>query len=204
MNPPKDPVLAAILSVIIPGLGQLYCRQWTRGIMFLVGALFLTILVPLLGILVWVWGIIDAYRTARALEGYADTGEGPVIEINKLRFPSVDFRKALPFIGIPLGIVALLVLVVAIVTFRSGLWNAGGSGEGLRKLIEKIENYKAKTGSYPASLETFIDPTDPIEKKQILDPWGNLYIYRPTEKGFDLFSAGRDGQPGTTDDVLPN
>ena len=201
MNPPKDPILAAILSLLIPGLGQFYCQQWMRGCLFLAGAFFLAILAGPLGIIVWIWGIFDAYRIAKALGGSTYTSEGPVIEATKLRLPPIDFRQALPFVGIPLGVVTLLVLVSAIMIFRSGLWKVGGSEENLQKLVEKIENHKSETGYYPNSLETLIDPTDPIEKKQILDQWGNLYIYRSGEKGFDLLSAGEDGRPGTADDV---
>jgi len=201
MNPPKDPILAAILSVLMPGLGQFYCQQWVRGCLFLAGAFFLTILAGPMGILVWVWGIFDAYRIAKALQGYTYTSDGPVIETTKFRLPQIDIRKVLPFIGIPLGIAALLVLVVTIVILRSDFLNIGGSKENLQKLVEKIENHKSETGSYPVSLETFIDPTDPIEKKQIIDRWGNLFVYRVTETGFDLFSAGEDGQPGTADDI---
>lgn len=201
MNPPKDPILAAILSVLMPGLGQFYCQQWMRGFLFLAGAFLLTILAGPLGLIVWLWGIFDAYRIAKTLQGGTYTSEGPVIEMSKLRFPKVDISRALPFIGIPLGVVALLALVATIVVFRSSLWKAGGTEETLQKLIERIENYKAQTSSYPDSLESLIDPTDPIEKKQILDRWGNVYIYRSTAKGFDLISAGKDGLPGTADDV---
>jgi len=37
----KSPALAGILSGLMPGLGQLYCRQWKKGIAFLIGALIL-------------------------------------------------------------------------------------------------------------------------------------------------------------------
>lgn len=33
----KSPVVAVLLSGLMPGLGQLYCRQWTKGIGCLVG-----------------------------------------------------------------------------------------------------------------------------------------------------------------------
>jgi hypothetical protein len=36
---PKNPTLAGILSGLMPGLGQFYCRQWGRGAGFLIGAL---------------------------------------------------------------------------------------------------------------------------------------------------------------------
>jgi general secretion pathway protein G len=45
----------------------------------------------------------------------------------------------------------------------------------------------------------------PFMKKVQLDPWGNMYHYRrPGTKdkgGFDLYSAGADGQPDTADDI---
>ncbi|MCB1224689.1 MAG: type II secretion system major pseudopilin GspG [Verrucomicrobiales bacterium] len=45
----------------------------------------------------------------------------------------------------------------------------------------------------------------PFLKKPLLDPWANPYNYRrPGQKdkgGFDIFSAGPDGAPGTADDI---
>jgi len=35
----KSPIAAGILSGLMPGLGQFYCRQWKKGAAFLVGAL---------------------------------------------------------------------------------------------------------------------------------------------------------------------
>ena len=38
------------------------------------------------------------------------------------------------------------------------------------------------------------------------DPWGNPYIYlypgARNQNGYDLYSAGPDGQPGTEDDII--
>ncbi|MCZ6449945.1 MAG: type II secretion system protein GspG [Deltaproteobacteria bacterium] len=201
MNPPKDPILAAILSVLIPGLGQFYCLQWVRGAMFLVGAIIMAMIVPPLSLVVWIWGAVDAYRIAKVLQGYDQTAEGPIIDIGKLRMPHVDLRSAIPYIGIPLGIVIVLVIVISLVLARYGFWSAGPPRGTLQPLIEKIENYKAHTGSYPDSLEVLIDRTDPIEKKQILDQWGNVYLLRTTGSSFELLSAGQDGHPGTEDDV---
>ena len=201
MNPPKDPSLAAILSVLIPGLGQFYCLQWVRGAMFLVGAITMAMIVPPLGLAVWIWGAVDAYRIAKVLQGYNQTAEGPIIDIGKLRMPHVDLRPVIPYIGIPLGIVIVLVIVISLVLTRYGFWSAGPPRGTLQPLIEKIENYKAQTGSYPDSLEALIDPTDPIEKKQILDQWGNVYLLRTTGSSFELLSAGQDRIPGTKDDI---
>jgi prolipoprotein diacylglyceryltransferase len=37
----KNPILAGVLSAVVPGLGQFYCRQWGKGAGFLVGTLLL-------------------------------------------------------------------------------------------------------------------------------------------------------------------
>lgn len=36
---PKNPAIAGVLSGLLPGLGQFYCRQWGKGAGFLIGAL---------------------------------------------------------------------------------------------------------------------------------------------------------------------
>jgi len=37
----KNPTLAGILSGVMPGLGQFYCREWKKGAAFLAGALIM-------------------------------------------------------------------------------------------------------------------------------------------------------------------
>lgn len=33
---PRNPVVAALLSGLVPGLGQLYCREWAKGAAYLI------------------------------------------------------------------------------------------------------------------------------------------------------------------------
>lgn len=33
------------------------------------------------------------------------------------------------------------------------------------------------------------------------DPWGNEYVYKAASDDYQIFSAGKDGQAGTADDV---
>lgn len=89
----KNPTLAGVLSGVVPGLGQFYCRQWGKGAGFLAGAIAIdggfgvssgtldllqsfgtpvpsdalgTLLLGMgLFLAVAVWSIIDAVRTAR-------------------------------------------------------------------------------------------------------------------------------------------
>lgn len=54
----------------------------------------------------------------------------------------------------------------------------------------------------PNRLEDLAAGPSPLTKEIQKDPWGNDYIYRKTStKGFDIFSAGRDGIEGNEDDI---
>lgn len=78
-----------------------------------------------------------------------------------------------------------------------------------------LELYKLDTSAYPTSdeglqaLVTNAGNSDrwngPYLKNGLpLDPWGNPYVYRyPGEQGleYDVFSAGPDKQPNTSDDI---
>lgn len=60
----KDSNLATIMSVFIPGLGQFYNGDVTKGLVMLVGAfiLFATVIGYLA---IWVWSITDSYQVAK-------------------------------------------------------------------------------------------------------------------------------------------
>ena len=66
----RSPVLAAVLSLIFSGLGQIYNGQITKGVVFivvqLINAALTTVLIgfvlmPIVGL----WATIDAYLVAR-------------------------------------------------------------------------------------------------------------------------------------------
>lgn len=68
----KNSGLAAVLSFFFTGLGQIYNGQIGKGVVFIiiqiinVGLMFI-----LIGFLtypiVWIWGMVDAYKTAEKL-----------------------------------------------------------------------------------------------------------------------------------------
>jgi hypothetical protein len=91
-NQSKNPVIAGVLSGILPGLGQFYCRRWGKGAGFLVGMLVadagtgmtqavldmlrsgrlpqdltMFLIGSLLVLAIAVWSVVDAVRTARTL-----------------------------------------------------------------------------------------------------------------------------------------
>lgn len=63
----KNPVFAAVLSLLFPGLGQVCNGETGKGILvlFLVLAGILVMLIP--GVAVWLFGIYDAWATARRM-----------------------------------------------------------------------------------------------------------------------------------------
>ena len=72
----KSEGIAAVLSFIIPGLGQIYNGQIGRGILFIILAIiFAVMIIVLIGLILyplfWIWTIYDAYKTAKRI----NTGE---------------------------------------------------------------------------------------------------------------------------------
>jgi TM2 domain-containing membrane protein YozV len=63
----KNPVLAAILSLIISGVGQIYNGQWKKGILILVVTIIVALLFGLLSLIVVVYAMYDAYTTAQKI-----------------------------------------------------------------------------------------------------------------------------------------
>ncbi len=68
----KNPIVAAILSLIFPGIGQLYIGQNNKGGLFVVlAAVSIVLMVLLIGfilyVLFWLWAIFDAYASAQKL-----------------------------------------------------------------------------------------------------------------------------------------
>ena len=73
-NPPKDPVLALILSLLLlGGAGQIYLGQTTKGIVLIVATALLSCVG--IGVIVWIVGIIDAYQIATLLKNGQSVGE---------------------------------------------------------------------------------------------------------------------------------
>jgi general secretion pathway protein G len=78
-----------------------------------------------------------------------------------------------------------------------------------------LDGFDVDNGYYPKSLRDLVQqPADAKNwpgsylnsTKLPVDPWGHKYIYEYPGKhntnGYDLFSAGPDGKPGTGDDIV--
>ncbi|MFP4600575.1 MAG: type II secretion system protein GspG [Persicimonas sp.] len=74
----------------------------------------------------------------------------------------------------------------------------------IRDLESMVDAYYLQSSprSLPDSLDELTRGDDPIAESIPNDPWGNAYIYRvQSESDYELFSAGPDGEPDTSDDV---
>jgi TM2 domain-containing membrane protein YozV len=77
----KNPGLAAALSFLFTGLGQIYNGQIVRGILLVVlqvvNIILMTVLIGFLTyFVVWVYGIYNAYKTAEKINsGDASSGD---------------------------------------------------------------------------------------------------------------------------------
>ena len=121
----KSTFFALILSFFFPGLGQVYNGRAKKGVfflvasilsMFLLGILFVTaiwrpriwifvLILPLVILLIWVWGLYDAYKDAELI----NKGKKPYREANAWEVVS--------FLILPIILVVLTAVVLAIILF---------------------------------------------------------------------------------------
>lgn len=69
----KNAILAAVLSFIIPGLGEIYVGKMMMGIILVIVAILLSVIINMvtayawiLYIVVWLYAIYDSYTSAKA------------------------------------------------------------------------------------------------------------------------------------------
>lgn len=63
----KNPVIALILSFFFPGLGSIYNGETLKGIAIYLGTLVGLFIFVVPGIIVWIYGMYDAYTTAKKM-----------------------------------------------------------------------------------------------------------------------------------------
>ncbi len=74
----KNPILAGLLSFLFSGLGQVYNGDFARGVLFLVGTIIGLCIFIIPGVIIWLYGVYDAYSIAKKM----NAGEIPFKETN--------------------------------------------------------------------------------------------------------------------------
>jgi len=73
-DPPKNPIIAAVLSLLLlGGVGQLYLGQTKKGVIIIVASLLLACVG--IGLLIPIVGAIDAYMLADKLQKGESIGD---------------------------------------------------------------------------------------------------------------------------------
>lgn len=138
----KSPVLALILSIIIGGLGQVYNGQIGKGLL-----IFFTtwLIIP------WIYGIIDAYRTAKKI----NSGEITVPKRTGCTVAAIVFMLITPFC---IAIMALLA-AIAIPSFISARETARANlcRNNLRLLYQVKQQYAADNNLAAYSTIPYVD-----------------------------------------------
>ncbi|WP_078430633.1 hypothetical protein [Alkalihalobacterium alkalinitrilicum] len=68
----KNPGIAAVLSFFFAGLGQIYNGEIAKGIAFIIayfisGLLMLILIGFITTPILWIWGMVDAYKSAERI-----------------------------------------------------------------------------------------------------------------------------------------
>lgn len=66
-KPEKSSGIAALCSFVFVGLGQVYNGDGGRGFLLYIGALIGSLFFFIPGLIVWIYGIYDAYTTAKRM-----------------------------------------------------------------------------------------------------------------------------------------
>ena len=105
IQPPKNSGLAAILSFLLPGLGQMYNGEVGKGVMIIIVqvvniALMAIVIGFITGPIVMIWAIYDAYKTAERInqqymQQFANAGYQPAAPA-PMTYPRLGQTAAMP------------------------------------------------------------------------------------------------------------
>ncbi|MFA4889551.1 MAG: hypothetical protein WC628_08290 [Candidatus Omnitrophota bacterium] len=169
--------LAAILSFVIAGSGQVYNGQYAKGIL-----IFLTswLVIP------WIIGIFDAYHTAKKIN------EGKIAVKPKTGCLAAFLVGSVVFL---FGILILALLAaIAIPNLLRARLNANESqaAENLRVVSTAIETYRAaNNGAYPLSEDNLVTSDKPYLSKIFNNEtvYGYIYSEELRSDGYRIVAA---------------
>jgi TM2 domain-containing membrane protein YozV len=179
-------MIGILLSIIIPGLGQLYFGKTLRGVIMIL--LAITPLYPA----ALVWSIVDA------------------VNLNKKIKPDPIMKKEAiiiiiwAFIIIPLGLFGSVFGTFTLFSKISDKFFLPNSTRlEMEEIVLTLENYKKSYEIYPNTLDEIIGKY-PIRQNWIADAWCQQYYYNSIKEGtgYKLISKGADHKLNTKDDII--
>ena len=157
-KPEHSPALAAILSFIIAGLGQIYNGQMGKGILiFLTGWL----------IIPWIIGIFDAYSCAKKIK------EG-AITVKSRPGCIIGFVVGVVVFYMGIFMIALLAAIAIPNLLRARISaNEAAAEATLKTMATAIETYRVDKGAYPEteySLNSYLSQAYPVSYTHLTLP----------------------------------
>lgn len=146
----RNPVIAALLSFIIAGAGQIYNGQIGKGVL-----IFLTawLVIP------WIYGIFDAYNTAKRINSGEIVTEAPSGCLIALLFAMV--------VPVAIAIIALLAAIAIPNLLRARLnANEANASASVKTIATALETYAAtNNGIYPPNESVLTNSQPPYLSK---------------------------------------
>ncbi len=189
-------LLPFLFSIVIPGTGQLYLRDYWKGILMILLPLFVGFVVPVIPFSflftgAMIWSEIDIYlKTEKA--------EGKSIAIKNLIFTLVIMIFIIPGI-----------FYLSLVSFSVGgkyaadhFFNQTHTETEMNEIAAQLDKYYHKYKRYPADFESYVR-SKPLWSSWLTDSWETKYNYLQTDSvHYTLISAGQDHTFGTADDLI--
>lgn len=132
----------------------------------------------------------------------------------KKRMTKEEFAKALGQSQVGMTIVELMIVLTIIASimgvvgfFVFGALDKASIQESrieINQLQNLVNSYYLSSSprKFPDSLEDMTEGASPLTKEIPKDPWGNNYVYKKiSNREFEIYSMGPDGQEGNEDDV---
>lgn len=190
-------LLPLILSALLPGLGQIYLRDFLKGVfMFAIPITFGIIidLIPFvyLYLLSLIWSLTDLYLITERKE----TKEKAI--------------KSLIFAILIVIIIIPTLFYLFMVSMKTGgnyvaseFLNTDRTKEEMLQIANALDKYNSYYKKYPANFNEFIN-SKPIWSDWQSDSWKNEYKYiiNADSTKYLLISAGKDQIFDTADDLL--
>ena len=178
-------MIGIFLSIIFPGLGQLYYGKTMKGLL-MIGLTFIPFAYPI----ILIWSIYDCIKLR-------DT-----VKVDPLRRKEAIWVIVFGLIIIPVFSTIVIIGTIRLITnYTDKVVNYSDTNLEMIEIASHIKQYKTINKKYPDEIRELIG-NRPLRKSWLTDKWRNPYIYEKTNNGFMIKSAGKDKKFDTEDDLI--
>ncbi|WP_289056050.1 type II secretion system protein GspG [Carboxylicivirga marina] len=179
-------MIGIILSIIFPGLGQVYFKKNGKGILMMILAI-----IPFIYPFILIWSIIDCIYLNKKIN-----------KQDRLSLKETVIGIGIFFVVVPLVIYALFLGLFKLQdNLTDNYFNPKNTRRELKEIKVELDKYYNYHETYPTNYTDFVN-SKPIWANWETDSWQNKYNYiLINSESFKLVSLGRDEILGTDDDI---